>query len=402
MDLNSLIETAISSLIGNKSRSLLTTLGIVIGVAAVILLVSIGNGLQSYVAGQFESLGSNTIYAMPYKATDSRGNFSPGGPPSTTNRGFTDRDLRNVNRASESIIQAIPIVEKYVKVSYAGVNKDLFSIASDANYPLVRSVKLAAGRFFDESEEKRGHKVVVLGSESAKELFDDVDPIGKPIIIGSSSYRVIGVLAKQGGAGFGPNIDAAIYLPLTSALKIFNANTFDFIAVKVNDSGDIQPTIDLVKKELLKTRKIDEFSVVDQSQILEAITNVLGVLTAGIGGIAAISLLVGGIGIMNIMLVSVTERTREIGLRKAVGATPRVIMTQFLIEAVALSLVGGTIGVALGAGGSLIISRFFPAKVSLESILISFGVSAMVGIIFGFLPARRAAKLSPINALRYE
>lgn len=403
IDLTSLLGLAMSSLLRNKFRSLLTTLGIVIGVAAVILLVSIGNGLQQYVAGQFESLGSNTIFVMPFKATDSEGNFrGTGGPPSTTNKGFTERELRSVRRASETITGAIPIIEKLVEVSYGGETNAAFSVSSHANYPEVRSIKVGTGRFFSEAEEKRSRRVVALGYEMAQDLFGDVDPIGKSITVGSSSFKVVGVMAKVGGAGVGPNIDTMIYLPLSSAQKLFNADTFDFIAVKVGTAAEIPQTIKFIEKALSKNRAKDEFSVVDQSQILETITNVLNMLTTGIGGIAAISLVVGGIGIMNIMLVSVTERTREIGLRKAVGATPRVILLQFLIESVTLSLLGGMIGVGLGAGGSFLINKFFPAVVSPGSVVLAFGVSALVGIVFGILPARRAAKLSPISALRYE
>lgn len=403
IDFMSLIRVAVNSLVRNKSRSVLTTLGIVIGVAAVIVLVAIGTGLQGYVTRQFESLGANTIYVMPFKATDSEGRFrGTGGPPSTTNKGFNQRELELVRRLGEPVTKAVPLIEKTVEVTYKGETDTKYVVASNEDYPEVRGVTVERGRWFSQVEEQRGRRVVVLGQAAAEDLFGETSPLGKAVTISVASFTVVGVMAKIGSAGIGPNIDDAVYLPLAAAQRLFDVASFDVILVKVSSTEVIVEATKLIEKEIGKVRDKDKFSVVDQSQILATITGILGAVTAGIGGIAAISLLVGGIGIMNIMLVSVTERTREIGLRKAVGATPRVILVQFLIESVVLALLGGMVGVGLGMGGSLILNRFLPTQVSWGSVMLAFGVSAGVGIVFGVLPARRAAKLSPINALRYE
>jgi putative ABC transport system permease protein len=238
----------------------------------------------------------------------------------------------------------------------------------------------------------------------ADDLFGNIDPLGKRITINAQNFRVIGVGEEKGGGFGGPSFDDYIYIPLQTWFQSFDMTTVMRIFAKANSTDAISEGIDEIERYYLRQRGLekDEFSVFEQSEILDIINQILGVLTAALGGIAAISLLVGGIGIMNIMLVSVTERTREIGLRKAMGATPKVILWQFLIEAVALSVSGGLIGVGFAQLGSLAIQQFIPAQVTLPAILLAFGVSAGVGIIFGVYPASKAAKLSPIEALRYE
>ena len=403
MDIISLFRVAASSLLLNKSRSFLTILGIVIGVAAVITLVAIGDGLKEYVSGQFEGLGSNVVTVLPVNLVDERGRpvgFS-GGPP-VGGKIFSARDVRNIKRLDPAITQAIPLSNKRLKAETSGQQRTLDVTGSTYEYMAVRSITMVSGRFYDAADVDRSKKVAVLGPTAGERLFPNGNYLGKEVVISSVPFKVIGMTNRRGAGGSFGDLDDNIYVPITSLQKLVDSDGFDLIVVKVVNQEKILEVIDSIKKYLEKERKPDTFSVVDQRQLLGTFEAVIGTLTIGLSGIAAISLLVGGIGVMNMMLVTVTERTREIGLRKAVGATPRVILGQFLAESVLLSLTGGLIGILIGAGGSLIINRFFPARISGAAVLLAFGVSAGVGIIFGILPARRAAKMSPVEALRYE
>lgn len=262
---------------------------------------------------------------------------------------------------------------------------------------------ISKGRFFDKVENQGKRRVAILGFDVAEEIFGKIDPIGKNVRIGAQTFEVIGVADKVGGGfGGGPSFDKYTYIPIETAFKIYDNETVAQIIAQAKTKDEIPNAITAIENVLLKRLKEDEFSVFDQSQILETINQILGMLTIGLGGIAAISLVVGGIGIMNIMLVSVTERTREIGLRKALGATPNQILLQFLVEAALLSVIGGLIGLLLAYLGTLAIQPYFPAKVTLNAVILAFGVSTAVGLVFGAAPARSAAKLSPIEALRYE
>ena len=405
MDIISLFRVAVSSLLRNKSRSILTTLGIVIGVAAVITLVAIGDGLKKYVSGQFEGLGSNIIMVLPINMVDEEGRpMTLHGAPPVGGKTFIERDVREIKRIHQGIDNVIPQVQKLMKIKSGAKQKRVDVVGSSVEYQNVRSITMADGRFYNESEVGRSKKVAALGPTAARDLFPDGNYIGRTVYISSVGFEVVGVTDPRGGGGgfSGADLDDQIYVPITSLQKLIDSSGIDFIVVKAADSSQIEGVIASIKAYLGKTRNVDTFSVVDQRQLLGTVEAVIGTLTIGLSGIAAISLLVGGIGVMNMMLVTVTERTREIGLRKAVGATPRVILGQFLAESVLLSLTGGLIGILIGAGGSLIINRFFPARISGAAVLLAFGVSAGVGIIFGILPARRAAKMSPVEALRYE
>jgi putative ABC transport system permease protein len=271
-----------------------------------------------------------------------------------------------------------------------------------ANYGRILNLEVAKGRQINSTDVELGRKVALMGQGVAEDLFGQSEPMGKEITIGEEKFLVIGVLEKLGSAGIGFDVDNFLAVPITSGQRLAGTENVQAISIKATSKDEIQAAITLTKRYLLKQLKEDDFSVIDQTNLLSTINQILGVLTTALGGIAAISLVVGGVGIMNIMLVSVTERTREIGLRKAVGAKPRDILMQFLIEAVTLSIMGGVIGISIGFLGATIIKNFFPAEVTLWSVILAFSVSALVGIVFGVAPALRASRLDPIEALRYE
>lgn len=393
---------AFRSLFRNKTRSILTMLGIIIGVASVILLMSIGTGLQKYITDQFEQLGTNLVLVVPGKVGRGGGNAFSQGPPNFGGSKLTLSDAEKIAKIGGPIELVGAGIENQSTVSYQGKSKYTVVGGMSAEYMKMRNLKVSKGRVLSTADVRAERNVAILGSGVINKLFGQGQVLGKQITIGGQKFEVIGVLEPLGSGGLGVDLNDFAIIPVTSAQKIFGMKTVMLIGVKARSKEDIPQTISLVKKELLKKYKDDEISVIDQSNLVESINQILGVVTIALGGIAAISLVVGGVGIMNIMLVSVTERTREIGLRKAVGAKPNDILFQFIIEAVAMSLTGGAIGVLVGALGSLVINNFVATSVSLGSVLLSFGVSAAVGIVFGVAPAARASRLNPIEALKYE
>ena len=398
-------KIATTSIFRNKGRAVLTMLGVIIGVGSVVLLTSIGTGLKNYIEQQFESLGANIIYVVPGNPFGDGGSFRNPDEQvlEIAKQTLKESMQRQIARQLRSKIEFVVFSKQFSgTLTYKSEEKYTAIVGSEIEYQDVLGVDMEKGRWFDVAETRGGDRVVVLGNQLAQELFQQIDPIGKKVNINQVKFKVIGVAAKKGSFGGGPNFDNYAYIPNQTLSKVFDIDRIDNFSIKVKDKTDIPFVEKEVEKILLQDLDETDFTVFDQSQILDTINQILGVLTTGLGGIAAISLVVGGIGIMNIMLVSVTERTREIGLRKALGATPRQILLQFLVESATLSVIGGLIGVSIAVILSLILQQFFPSAVTLESILLAFGVSAAVGIFFGAAPAHKASKLSPIEALRSE
>lgn len=401
--LDDLIRSSFRSILKNKGRTALTSLGIIIGVTSVILLTSIGNGLQIYINQQFESLGANTVFIAPGKVFNDKGGFNGGGGASRfVSTTFTQNDVTTLKRALKSAT-IVPVSVAMVEVKSNKITKsDVSIIGSTYQYASSSNNIPKVGRTFTKEEEDKKADVIVLGNGLANELFPNGSALGKKIIVKGKNMKIIGILDKKGGSFGGPDVDQYGFAPIGIVFGFTGNEHINQMLIKTQSKDMIDSTKQQITKTMLKNYDKDAFTVFDSSQLLSSINSIIGTLTIALTGIAAISLVVGGIGIMNIMLVTVTERTREIGLRKAIGAYPRAILIQFLIEAIILSSIGGAVGIALGALGTWGISNFFPAQVTIGSVSLAFGVSFAVGIIFGVAPAKKASNLSPIEALRYE
>ncbi len=391
-----IFHLSIKAILANRMRSALTILGVVIGVTSVILLISVVSGLNSYITKQIQGLGSNLMFVIPGKVGGAR---SPGGVQ--VNR-LTLQDAINLKNKLVGQAEVSAVVQKVATIKYLNkVDKNVTLVGVQANYPKLISVEFEKGRGFNASEENAGQRLAVIGITVEKKLFGNGSALGHKISVANVKYEVIGVLAARGSI-FGIDQDNVVATPLSAAQKQFGLDRLNTIYLEAHKSEEVKLVQKKASDVLLKRLSEDDFTVMTQEQTLSTISQITGVLTVALGGIAAISLVVGGIGIMNIMLVSVTERTREIGLRKALGATPSNIRTQFLIEATVLAGLGGTVGIILGIVLAFIIGRFFTTAVPLWSIGLAFGFSTAVGIVFGVAPAIRASKLDPIQALRYE
>lgn len=397
MDIQEIFRSSITAIVANKLRSILTILGIVIGVMSVILLISVVSGLQVYITKQIQGLGSNLMFIIPGSMNGGRG---PGGVQANK---LLLSDANNLKARLSGEAEVSAVIQKVGTIEYSGKeNKNTTISGVEGNYTkLLTSIEFDEGKFFTESQAKAAAKLAVVGPTVVKNLFNSTSPIGKTIEVANQKYTVIGVM-KARGSTFGIDQDNAVFIPLTAAQKQFSITNPNTIYLSASETDDIKIIQEKAKQILLRRLTEDDFSIMTQEQTLSTIAQITGVLTAALGGIAAISLLVGGIGVMNIMLVSVTERTREIGLRKALGAKPEDIRNQFLIESIILSSIGGLVGIGLGFFFSLIINNFITTIVPLWAVLLSFGFSMIVGIVFGVWPAIRAAKMDPIQALRYE
>ncbi len=397
MDILEVFKSAVQSLRINKLRSALTALGIIIGVAAIILLISIGSGLQNYISGQFEKLGTNSIFILPGKVR-----VGPqGGPPQSINK-LSFKTVEALERGKGPYIsEVLPQIQRNITASYRNKSEITTLVGTREVYFALSDIKASQGRVFNKQDDLAAKKVAVIGQTLAKKLYESQNPIGQKIAISKKPFTVIGVMATQGNAG-GVDIDNQVIIPLSSARVLSGANQVNSILVRTTSTETIPQAKAQVEKVLLRNLTGDDFTILTQEQLLSSILQILGVLTLALGGIAGISLIVGGVGISNIMLVSVTERTREIGLRKAVGARPRDILNQFLIEAVILSLFGGLVGLTIGYVGSLALSPFIKTLVPFWAVALGIGFSSVVGIVFGVAPAIRASRLEPIVALRHE
>lgn len=394
------------SLSANKVRSGLTILGIVIGIASVITMVSIGQGAQKTIESSIQAIGSNLIIISP--GAQRNGQVSGGQGSSQT---LTTADAELISQEVPNIKGVAPEVSKRYQLNAKGNNTNTQVVGTVPDYLVVRNISIESGTFVTSQQIKSSAKVVVLGPTVRDDIFGiGSDPIGQTIRIKNVDFEVIGVTLAKGGTGFS-NPDNSVYVPLSSAQHFLAGDTFvSSISVAASDQNSMTAVQQQISDFLLKSHNITDptqadFSLMNQTDIIATASSITGTFTMLLSSIAGISLLVGGIGIMNMMLTTVTERTREIGLRKAVGIKKIYINLQFLAEAVALTFFGGAMGVLLGWGASLLVSKFVPqltTVVSISSILLAFGVSTAVGIIFGFYPARRAANLSPMEALRYE
>jgi putative ABC transport system permease protein len=402
------VRVALQSLLASKLRSGLTMLGIVIGVGAVIALVAAGAGAQAQVAERFESLGANLLVITPGTAT-----FRGVGQGGGTAKSLTNDDVEAIARLARAVAAIAPEYSSRASVAYGNKNTQTTVLGVTPGYLSVANWQVTRGRFIDALDLTGQSKVVVLGAAVVEELFGEtlIDPLGKTVKINRQSYQVVGLMARKGG-GF-QNLDDQVFIPLSTAqVKFGGAGNRSLQAINVQVvSGDKMGHAAAELTAILRTRRgllpsqAADFTVRDQTQIVEMVQQTAETFTVLLGSIAAISLVVGGIGIMNIMLVSVTERTREIGIRKAVGAKRRDILFQFLAEAVVLSLLGGLFGILVGYGSAQVVTPLLGgtrALVTPQSVAMALGVSIGVGLFFGLYPANRAAGLHPIDALRYE
>ncbi len=403
MTIPDILRETVSALTANKVRTTLTMLGIVIGIGSVISMVSIGQGAQASIQSSIEGLGSNLLTIFPGSVQPGRGIVSSGRGAAQTLK----NDDVDAIRAIDGVSLVSPELDRRFQiVSSSGNNTNSTVIGTVADYATVRNLNLADGSFFTDAQERGITRVAILGATVATDLFADQEPVGQSIRVNGANFRVIGVLQAKGGSGFA-NQDDIVFVPLSAMQKILTGVDYlSSIAVSVA-SKDQMTTVQAQATDILTAKHrvaAPDFSIISQADILGTLNQVTDAFTLFLAAIAGISLLVGGIGIMNMMLTTVTERTREIGLRKAVGGTRRDISIQFLSEAVTLTLIGGAIGVLIGWSIATAVSLLgvIQTKVSFSSVLLAFGVSALIGIVFGYYPARRASRLNPIDALRYE
>ena len=399
---------AIRALLANKLRSILTMLGIIIGVAAVVALLAIGQGATTMITSQVEGLGSNLVLVAPGRI------FQRQGGAETARLYYDDYEAVLANAINMSEIS--PTFQTMLPVKYGEKSTNVQVTGVIPNFSDVRAYEVASGRFIKDSDRSTNAQVAVLGNQTAKDLFGNINPVGRRIKINNISFEVVGVLEVKGSGGFSSEDDLALVPLETGYTKLFgssaqenNHRLITSISISAENPdvvNDVMAQVSFILRKAhgLAPNEDEDFTVISQSQFLSTLNTISTTLTIFLSAIAAISLLVGGIGIMNIMLVSVTERTREIGLRKAVGAKKSAILLQFLVETITLSVLGGLIGILLGAGIAYVFTYLdlISAKLTLNTIALAFFFAVAVGLFFGIYPAARAASLRPIEALRYE
>ena len=397
------IQMAGKTLLSNKLRSALTMLGIIIGNASVIAMIGIGEGGQKFVTKELESLGPNVLFVIPGNQETQRITFE-------IPRTLVLADAEAIATQVPTVVGVAPELNRRQLITYRNQNTNVNVIGTSPSFPEIREFEIEKGRFFSQIDQDRSNRVTVLGGDLAKRLFGDANPVGKQLQIKNVSFQIIGVLTPK-GSSVGADYDETALVPITTtANRLIGRNSpygiaLDYLVASAKD-GDSVDAAEFQIANLLRLRHNivgeDDFTIRSQKDALETVGQVTGALTIMLAAIASISLFVGGIGIMNIMLVSVTERTQEIGLRKAIGATQQDILMQFIIEAIIVSVAGGLIGTGLGVGGITLVSAVTPleAGISPVTITVTVGISGGIGLFFGVVPARRAAKLDPIVALR--
>ena len=413
MNLMESVRIAMRSLAANKLRSGLTMLGIIIGVAAVISLMSVGRGAQHAIDSQINSMGTNLLFVSPGAISNEGVRQAQGSAQTLT---YEDALALADPQNLPAVAAVAPQVQAFGQVVYMGNNINTQIVGVTPDYEPVRNYHVQNGEFINQANINARSLVALLGANVANTLFNGEDPVGQSVRINNIAFRVIGVLEAKGGSGFG-NQDDQILVPITTAIsrlqrsRFGGGNVVSQVSAQVVDAKQMDAAIEQISEVLRQRHHIryeDDFTIRSQQDMLATANQITGVMTLFLGGVAGISLLVGGIGIMNIMLVSVTERTREIGIRKAIGATRRNVLWQFLTEATILSVLGGLIGIAVGAGIARLIASIpmgtvtLQPVVALDSILLATLFSLIVGLFFGIYPAFRAAQLNPIDALRYE
>ena len=399
------VSIAIAALLSNKLRSILTMLGIIIGVGAVIVMISFGMGVRQNVTNSIASLGSNMLIVTP-------GSANKGGVRSAagSNQSLKLDDAEAIQKRIKDIDYVAPTVNSSYQVVYGNQNWNTSVYGVTPDYMKIRSLTVASGSFITNADDNSRNRVAVIGSTVATNLFGTKNPVGSNIRIHNQPFKVIGVLESKGQSSMGSDQDDVVLVPLKTAqerlMGITYIRSINIQVTNTNDMDAVQEQVEtlLRQRHHIRTGEDDDFNVRNLTSIMETMSSTTTMLTLFLGSIAAISLLVGGIGIMNIMMVSVTERTREIGIRKALGATFKDIMTQFLIESVVIGVAGGLLGVFFGVSISLLISHFstFTTYITAAPIILSFTFSVGTGLFFGIYPAKKAARLDPIEALRYE
>lgn len=393
MNIFILLNTALKVLNNNKVRTVLTMLGVIIGVASVIILMSIGKGLQNYITQQFEAIGSNLVFVSP-------GQRGFGRDPATAfgNNKLGDVHENLLNTYADSVIKDMtPYVTSAKTVKYKSDEYIASIFSGKEGFVEIFNYEIINGRTFTRQEFSNAENVILVGAGVKKELFPTQNVLGKEVKIGDGTFTIIGELKDKGQSTYD-----SVLMPLKTMEREFSVNNYTGFVIKVKDENQIDRSIKIIERALLRDLGVDDFNVLSQQDALDTLTSILGTLTMGLGAIAGISLLVGGIGIMNIMLVTVTERTKEIGLRKALGATSRDVATQFLVESILISVGGGLIGIGLGFIVEAIARQFFPVEITPFAVFLSFSVSVFIGLTFGTYPAIQASRKDPIVALRYE
>jgi len=404
MKFSDLTEEISLALLANKVRSGLTILGIVIGIGSVIAMISIGQGSAASITSRVESLGTNLLTIMP---GSQRGQVVKGGMGSAQTLTLEDAEaIKNIS----GVKTVAPVVSGRKQITVKGANTNTSIYGVNLEYFTMKNITLELGAPFSNTQIKSKSKVAILGPTARDDLYgEDIDPVGKKIRVAGQEFTVIGVAQSKGGTGMG-SADDIVYIPLGAAQQYVTGNSklstinVEIITADLMDIAEQEITFLLLDRHKISDEVNADFSIMNQADLLSTVTEMTDTLTLLLGAIAGISLLVGGIGIMNMMLTTVTERTREIGLRKAIGATKGDISRQFLAEAITLTILGGIIGVLIGYLASLVVSKFggITTAISIQSVILAFSVSAAIGIVFGYYPAHRAAKLNPIQALRYE